>query len=93
MQRLCSANCRPSAFTQSCHLNDRNTSEPAGRPIQATRKTTIGQLVTGRTAKAPNIVMATPIRDKHGIVVGALSEVTNLEKPNRLDKINKDYDR
>jgi PAS domain S-box-containing protein len=50
-------------------------------------KSTIGQPVMGRTAKAPVIVMAVPVRDKQGIVIGALSGVTNLGKPNFLDKI------
>ena len=50
-------------------------------------KSTIGQPVMGRTAKAPVIVMAVPVRDKQGKVIGALSGITNLGKPNFLDKI------
>ena len=50
-------------------------------------KSTIGQPVVGKTKKVPNIVMAAPIRDAQGKVIGALSGVTNLGKPNFLDKI------
>ncbi len=50
-------------------------------------KSTIGQPVIGRIIKAPIFHLAVPIRDKQGKVVGALSGVTNLAKPNFLDKI------
>ena len=50
-------------------------------------KSTIGQPVIGKTKKAPIFLIAVPIHDKHGKVIGALSGVTNLGKPNFLDKI------
>ena len=50
-------------------------------------KSTIGRPVIGKTSKVPLFVMATPIRDPQGQVIGALMGVTNLDKPNFLDKI------
>ena len=50
-------------------------------------KSTIGQPVIGKTKKAPIILMAVPVRDRQGKIIGALSGVTNLAKPNFLDKI------
>jgi PAS domain S-box-containing protein len=49
--------------------------------------TTIGRPVIGRTVRAPLFLIAVPIRDREGKVVGALSGVTNLSLPNFLDKI------
>ena len=48
---------------------------------------TIGRPVVGKTAKAPIIVIAVPIRDAQGEVIGALSGVTNLSKPSFLDTL------
>ncbi|MHB8907868.1 MAG: PAS domain S-box protein [Syntrophales bacterium] len=50
-------------------------------------KATIGRPVMGRALRAPVFVMAVPIRDGRGRVIGALSGVTNLGQPNFLDQI------
>lgn len=50
-------------------------------------KSSIGRPIMGRTLKSPVFVVATPIRDRAGNVIGSLSGVTNLGKPNFLDKI------
>ena len=47
----------------------------------------ISELAIGKQLKAPVSSMAVPIRDTQGRVVGALSGVTDLSKPNFLDKI------
>jgi len=51
-------------------------------------KSTIGSTVVGKTLKAPVFVIAVPILNSQSQVVGALSGVTNLGKPNFLDKIS-----
>ncbi|MEI7430760.1 MAG: PAS domain S-box protein, partial [Betaproteobacteria bacterium] len=51
-------------------------------------KTTIGRPVVGKTLKAPIFLIAVPIFNSQNQVVGALSGVTNLNKPNFLDKIS-----
>jgi len=50
-------------------------------------KSIIGRPVIGKTLLTPVLVMATPIRDAQGKVIGALFGVINLGKPNFLDKI------
>jgi len=50
-------------------------------------KATIGRPVMGKQMKAPICVMGAPIRDAQGKVIGALAGVTDLSKPNFLDKI------
>ncbi|MBS1209418.1 MAG: hypothetical protein H6R19_1816 [Proteobacteria bacterium] len=50
-------------------------------------KPSIGRPVIGKTLRAPVFVMAVPIRDAQGRIIGALSGVTNLGKPNFLDRI------
>jgi PAS domain S-box-containing protein len=50
-------------------------------------KSTIGQPIMGRRLPAPLLAMAVPIRDPQGKVIGALSGLTDLGKPNFLDKI------
>ena len=50
-------------------------------------KTTIGKPVMGKTAHSPILSCAAPIRDAQGKVIGAVSGVTDLEKPNFLTKI------
>jgi CheY-like chemotaxis protein len=50
-------------------------------------KTTVGRPVTGKKLLAPVSVMAAPIRDAHGAVIGVLAGVTNLGMPSFLDKI------
>jgi PAS domain S-box-containing protein len=50
-------------------------------------KYAIGKPVMGKLLKSPIVVMAAPIFDSQGKVVGALAGVTDLGKPNFLDKI------
>ena len=50
-------------------------------------KSTISRPVMGRTAQAPLIVMAAPIRDAQGRIIGALAGVTNLGVSSFLDQI------
>jgi PAS domain S-box-containing protein len=50
-------------------------------------KSTIGRPVLGKKMLAPIVVMAAPIRDAQGQVIGALAGVTNLGSANFLDKI------
>jgi diguanylate cyclase (GGDEF)-like protein/PAS domain S-box-containing protein len=49
-------------------------------------KTMIGVPIVGPILKAPLLAMATPIRDVQGKIIGALSGVTDLSKPNFLDR-------
>ncbi|MDP1524364.1 MAG: ATP-binding protein [Rhodocyclaceae bacterium] len=50
-------------------------------------KPAIGKPVMGKLLKSPVFLMAVPILDAQGNVVGALAGVINLGKPNFLDKI------
>jgi len=50
-------------------------------------KATIGRPVMGPKLKAPVFVMAVPIRDAQGTVIGALGGVTDLSQPNFLDVV------
>jgi PAS domain S-box-containing protein len=50
-------------------------------------KSTIGNPVMGKMLKAPIVPIAVPIRDTKGKVIGTLSGMTDLGKPNFLDKI------
>jgi hypothetical protein len=50
-------------------------------------KASIGRPVIGRQLKSPIVVMAVPIRDAQGKVIGVLSGVTDLAKPNFFDQI------
>ena len=50
-------------------------------------KSTISRPIMGKKLRAPVFVMAVPIRDTRGKVIGALAGVTDLGKPNFLDKI------
>ena len=52
-------------------------------------KAIISRPVMEGMQRAPTIVMATPIRNVQGKVIGALAGVINLESPNFLDKITK----
>lgn len=52
-------------------------------------KSTIGRPVMGKALRAPVFGMTVPIRDTQGKVIGALAGVTNLSKPNFLDRITK----
>ena len=47
----------------------------------------ISRPVMGRKQNAPIFVMAVPLRNAQGQVIGALSGVTNLGSPNFLDKV------
>jgi diguanylate cyclase (GGDEF)-like protein len=50
-------------------------------------KATVGRPVIDRVLQAPIFVMAAPIRDPQGAVIGALAGVTNLNQPNFLDRL------
>ena len=50
-------------------------------------KPLIGRPVIGKRLNSPIIGMGVPIRDRQGKVIGALGGVTDLGKPNFLDKI------
>lgn len=50
-------------------------------------KSTIGEPIIGKALGMPIFSMAVPIRDSRGKVIGALSGVVNLGKPNFLDVI------
>jgi diguanylate cyclase (GGDEF)-like protein/PAS domain S-box-containing protein len=50
-------------------------------------KATVGRPVMSRVLQAPVFVMAAPIRDLQGAVIGALAGVTNLSQPNFLDRL------
>ena len=50
-------------------------------------KSSVGRVVTGKNLGAPIIGMAAPIRHPQGQVIGVLVGVTDLSKPNVLDKI------
>jgi diguanylate cyclase (GGDEF)-like protein/PAS domain S-box-containing protein len=52
-------------------------------------KATIGRPVMGKQLLAPIFVMAVPVRNAQGAVIGVLAGVTNLGVPNFLDKITK----
>ena len=54
-------------------------------------KATIGRPVLGPKLKAPVFVMAVPIRDTRGKVIGALGGVTNLGKPNFLNSLTENH--
>ena len=50
-------------------------------------KSTIGKPHISKSKKFPEFIMAAPIRDPRGKVIGALAGVTNLGKPSFLDVI------
>ncbi|HIJ96165.1 MAG TPA: response regulator [Desulfuromonadales bacterium] len=50
-------------------------------------KTSISRPLAGSALQAPTFVMATPVRDSRGDVIGVVAGVTDLSKPNFLDKI------
>lgn len=50
-------------------------------------KTSIGKPVMGRRMLGPIIVLAVPVRGTDGTIIGALSGLTDLEKPNFLDSV------
>jgi PAS domain S-box-containing protein len=50
-------------------------------------KATVGKPVMGKKLRTPIFVMAAPVRDAQGRIIGALAGVTDLSKPNFLQKI------
>jgi PAS domain S-box-containing protein len=50
-------------------------------------KSTISKPITGKVLKDPIFVMAVPLRDARGKVIGALAGVNDLSKPNFLDSV------
>jgi diguanylate cyclase (GGDEF)-like protein/PAS domain S-box-containing protein len=50
-------------------------------------RSTISRPLVGKTAGTPVVVMATPIRDEQGKIIGALAGVTNLGVSNFLDQV------
>ncbi|NMG29821.1 sensor domain-containing diguanylate cyclase [Aromatoleum evansii] len=50
-------------------------------------RSTVGRPVIGKKLSAPVLAMSAPIRDARGRVVGAIFGVTDLSKPNFIDKI------
>jgi signal transduction histidine kinase/CheY-like chemotaxis protein len=48
---------------------------------------TIGRPVLSKITKTPSLSMGVPIRDKQGVVIGALAGLTKLSMPNFLDNI------
>ena len=50
-------------------------------------RASVGRPVMGKQLKSPVIVIAAPIRDRQGKVIGALAGVTDLSQPNFLDEI------
>lgn len=50
-------------------------------------KTRVSEPVIGKKLRAPVVSMAAPIRDSQGKVVGSVVGVTDLSKPNFLDKV------
>ncbi len=51
-------------------------------------KTAISTVIVGKVLKSPVVSMATPLRDRQGKLIGALVGVTDLGKPNFLDRIS-----
>ncbi len=50
-------------------------------------KSSVGRPVIGKKLGAPNFSMAIPIHDRQGQVIGALAGVSDLSRPNFLDKL------
>ncbi len=51
-------------------------------------KATISRPIIGRTGHSPSIVMAVPLRNAQGQIIGALAGVTRLNKPSFLNRIS-----
>jgi len=51
----------------------------------------IGKPVLGKLLLSPVVVIAVPVRNNQGNVIGALAGVTDLGKPNFLDKITESH--
>lgn len=54
-------------------------------------KSTVSRPVIGKKQRTPFVVMGVPIHDTQGRVIGSLSGVTDLSKPNFLDKITQGH--
>ena len=54
-------------------------------------QSTISQPLVARSSSAPVIVIASPIHDAHGQIIGAIAGVTRLESPNFLDQVTDSY--
>ena len=54
-------------------------------------KATVGRPVMGKKLNSPIFVMATPIRDAQGRVIGVFAGVTDLGKANFMDKISETH--
>jgi len=54
-------------------------------------KATIGRPVISKKLNVPVFVIAVPVRDTQGKVIGALAGVTDLGKPNFLDKVTENH--
>ena len=52
-------------------------------------KTSVGRPILGKVQPIPGFIVATPIHDAEGKVIGALAGVTDLSKPSFLDQITK----
>ena len=50
-------------------------------------KATVGRPVLGKKMAAPIFVIAVPIRDAKGLVIGALAGITDLSRPSFLDHV------
>lgn len=54
-------------------------------------KSTIGKPVIGKVLKTPVFEMTVPIRNAQGQVIGAVLGVTQLDKPNFLDRVTQNH--
>ena len=54
-------------------------------------RSSVGRPVIGKQLKSPLVVIAAPIRDRQGKVIGALAGVTDLGQPNFLDEISQSH--
>lgn len=52
-------------------------------------KVSIGRPVTGRLVQAPVFVMATPVRNEHGDVIGAIAGSTSLAQASFIDDVTR----
>jgi diguanylate cyclase (GGDEF)-like protein/PAS domain S-box-containing protein len=54
-------------------------------------KATVGRPVLGKKLAAPIFVVAVPIRDAKGLVIGALAGITDLSRPSFLDHVTQNH--
>jgi len=55
--------------------------------VLASGKAAVGPPIAGRQSRQPLLVMAVPVRDSSGALVGALAGVVDLSRPNFVDPI------